>query len=76
MRMIPVESSNIKAVGWEPTSEVSEHGTLRVEFRNGAVYEYDDVPRLVFTELVGAESVGAYFHREIKGRYPTRKVED
>ncbi len=59
-----VASSNVAAVGYdEPTS------TLEVEFVNGSVYNYFDVPRNEYDQLVSASSVGTYLAANIKGHY-------
>jgi lysyl-tRNA synthetase class 2 len=40
--------------------------TLRVEFNNGSVYKYHDVPDSVYQELKIAPSVGQYFNTHIR----------
>lgn len=65
----PVSSSNIRSVGYDPTTR-----TLEIEFNSGAVYQYDGVPTTVHAGLMGASSHGSYFHQNIKGRYGDRKV--
>ena len=67
MKMLPVDSSNLEAVGYE-------QGTLRVAFRNGTEYEYFSVPEFVFESLLAASSKGQYHHRHVKGVYDYRRV--
>lgn len=43
--------------------------TLRVEFNNGSVYKYRDVPESVYQELKIAPSVGQYFNTHIREKY-------
>lgn len=43
--------------------------TLRVEFNNGSVYKYHDVPDSVYQELKIAPSVGQYFNTHIREKY-------
>ncbi len=62
MDMHSVTSSNIEEIGYEK-------GILRVRFKNGAEYEYKDVPIEVFENLLHAESVGKTFHQTIKNKY-------
>ncbi len=50
------------------------NATLEVEFCRGAVYQYFDVPRAVFDELINAGSVGAYFSRHVRSRFRSRRV--
>jgi hypothetical protein len=61
MKMVPVESSNIAAVGYSKKLE-----TLRVEFHKGREYEYYPVSPELHSELVNAESVGKFFNENIK----------
>ncbi|MDD2099980.1 MULTISPECIES: KTSC domain-containing protein [Pseudomonas] len=64
MERVSVSSSNIATVGHDESSQ-----TLEVEFLNGAVYEYYDVPEHVYQELISASSVGSYFAQRIKNVY-------
>jgi hypothetical protein len=52
----------MKSVGYSKTRQV-----LEIEFPNGAVYQYSDVPKSVYEGLMNAESHGRYFHRHIRG---------
>lgn len=70
MEMQPVSSSNLAAVGYD-----EESSTLRVEFLNGTSYEYYNVPKEVFEDLLNAGSKGQYFNANIKkGGYPYSKL--
>jgi hypothetical protein len=64
-----VVSSNIEAVGYDQDAK-----KLRVKFKKGSTYEYDDVPFSEYEAMMDAESVGSYFASHIKDRYTTRKV--
>jgi hypothetical protein len=70
-----VSSSHVAAVGWEAEEEDSKTGTLEVEFNDGAVYQYQDVPEGEFHLLREAGSVGTYLKDNIKGTYSYRKVQ-
>ncbi len=61
MEMTPVESSNIAAVGYN-----EEDKELHIEFNSGKTYAYQDVPEDIAKGLVEAESVGKYFHANIR----------
>lgn len=50
-----VESSNINEIGYDPESQ-----TLEIEFLNGSIYQYFDVPEHVYTELRTADSKGEF----------------
>lgn len=70
MIRVPVESSNINTIGYDPKGQL-----LEVEFKNGQVYEYRDVPPDVCGELLGSPSVGKFFSRHIRNIYPFRRRE-
>lgn len=69
MNMIPVESSNLNSVGYDP-----DRAVLVIEFHHGGVYEYYDVPESEYTGLLEAESKGKYFHAHIKDVYDYEKI--
>jgi KTSC domain len=64
MNRTPVTSSNVASVGYDPNSM-----TLEVEFTNGSVYQYFDVPEVVHQDLMTAASIGTYLGRNIKNNY-------
>lgn len=57
-----VSSSNLASVGWE-------NGVLEVEFHDGGVYQYSNVPEHVYKGLMNAHSKGGYFHDYIRDVY-------
>lgn len=66
---LPVQSSNIAEVGYDPDAL-----TLYVRFLNGSEYAYDEVPPEAFEDLVNAPSVGQELNSSIKGAYRHRRV--
>jgi len=62
MNLTPVNSSAIRAVGYDGH-------TLTVEFHTGRVYDHPGVPNQVYLDLMNAPSMGAYYNRYIRGRY-------
>jgi hypothetical protein len=69
MKREHVDSSNIASIGYD-----SESQTLEIEFINGAVYQYFDVPEHIFTGIMKADSHGVYLNSTIKGYYRYSKV--
>jgi len=69
MQLHPVESSNIAAVGHDPDTN-----RMVVQFKNGGLYEYPDVPVSEYQLLMSAESVGRYYSANIRGKYEGRKI--
>ncbi|MBW4648985.1 MAG: lysine--tRNA ligase [Kastovskya adunca ATA6-11-RM4] len=48
--------------------------TLQVEFTNGSIYKYHDVPEKIHHELKIATSVGQYFNTHIREKYGCDRV--
>jgi hypothetical protein len=69
MDRAPVQSSNIRSVGYDSASR-----TLEVEFHTGSIYQYFGVPEAVYQTLMRAASKGAYFQEHIRDRYSFRQV--
>lgn len=62
-------SSNIKSGKYNISTK-----KLEITFNNGMVYEYEDVPHEIFTELNLAESQGKYFNTNIAKKYAYKKI--
>jgi hypothetical protein len=60
--LIPVDSSAIRAVGYDGS-------TLTVEFHSGRIYDHPNVPYSVFENLMRSSSKGVYYNQHIRGRY-------
>jgi hypothetical protein len=58
------ESSNIARFDYNNDSHV-----LTVEFKNGATYNYYDVPETVFNQMKAASSKGQFLAQNVKGVY-------
>ncbi len=67
-QVVPLSSSLLAVVAYSTTA------TLDLTFQTGAVYRYFGVPRLVFDQLIAAQSKGAYFNRTIRNRFPYRRL--
>lgn len=67
MNRTPVTSSNIASMGYDD-------GTMEVEFNNGGVYQYKDVPESIYNQCFNASSVGAFFAANIKNNYEWEKI--
>ena len=64
---IKVKSSNVFAIGYSRTSKI-----LQVEFKDGSVYEYYEVPENIYEAFMGAASKGKFVRNLYKYKY--RKV--
>jgi hypothetical protein len=69
MTRIPVTSSNVDSVGYDTGTQ-----TLEVEFKNGYVYQYFDVPETVYRQMINADSAGQFLINNIKGVYRYARV--
>ena len=63
-RRTAVPSRSVASVGYDEST-----GTLAIEFRNGSVYEYFDVPRAVYHALLKSTSIGRYVNTNIRDNY-------
>ena len=64
-----VASSNVRSVGYSEPAQ-----TLEVEFLNGSVYQYYNVPEFIYSQLMRSDSKGGFLHREVKNFYPYSRV--
>lgn len=65
----PVSSSNLASVGYNSAAE-----SLEIEFKNGLVYEYYNVPQFIYDQLMQAPSHGIYFNANIKNSYACSRL--
>ena len=59
-----ISSSNLVEVGYDPAAE-----TLEIAFKNGSIYQYFNVPAVMFEQLLTAGSPGGFFNSEIRGKF-------
>ena len=64
-----VDSSNLRSVGYDRAT-----ATLEVEFKNGGIYRYGDVPAETWNQLRHAESIGKFFQDHVRDHFPTTRV--
>ncbi|MCA3109865.1 MAG: KTSC domain-containing protein [Rhodocyclaceae bacterium] len=69
MNRTPCTSSQIASHGYDPATQ-----TLEVEFKTGAVYQYDGVPPEVADGFNNCESVGKHFGAQVRGKFPHRML--
>lgn len=67
--MIKVTSSNISRIGYSEKKK-----ELFVKFNNGSLYEYYNVPKVLFTDMIRAKSKGKFFNRKIKNRFSYQRI--
>lgn len=69
MKRINVISSSIKSVGYNIDNQI-----LEIEFSRGTIYQYRNVPSSQVMRLIFADSIGKYFHQNIKMNYEFRQI--
>ena len=69
MKRIPVQSSQIKSIGYNYQSLF-----LEIEFKRGTIYLYQNVPYQETFNLIFADSIGSYFNKNIAKQYLWVKI--
>jgi hypothetical protein len=69
MHRIPVASTSLRSIGYDPAQRI-----LEIEFVHGGVYQYAGVAPEIYDGLEQAPSLGAYFHDYIRDRYAYHRV--
>jgi hypothetical protein len=69
IRRAPIESSALAAAGYSKRLHA-----LEIEFRDGLIYRYLNVPAPVYQSFISAESKARYYNREIRGKYRCLRV--
>ena len=69
IRREPIPSSALTSAGYSKRLHVME-----IEFCNGAVYRYLDVPVNVYREFMSADSKAQYYDWNIKGHYRSLRL--
>ncbi len=64
MQMIPVSSSAISSVGYDPETQ-----KMQIKFKQGRIYSFCRVPQHVFNGLLSASSKGEYYSTYIRDKY-------
>lgn len=69
MQRIPVESSDIVAIGYDDKARV-----LEIEFKEDRIYQYYDVEPSIYERFMKADSYGQYFYAFVNGHYRYKRV--
>jgi hypothetical protein len=67
MQRTLVQSSIVQSIGYE-------NGVLEIQFHNGGIYQYFDVPAQIHQALMAAPSKGKFFAQNIRGAYRYARV--
>lgn len=69
MKRTDVDSSMLASVGYDEKKQI-----LEVEFNHGGIYEYYEVEKEIYDDLINVDSLGRYFINHIKDDYDYSKV--
>ena len=64
-----VLSTEIEWIGYE-----QKNSMLQVEFIEGGIYQYQNVPKNIYDNFLNADSHCRYFETFVKGLYQYRKI--
>lgn len=67
--MNPAEPVLLQSTTLASASYDQQQSLLQLEFRNGAIYQYFQVPANRYRDLLNADSKGSYFNRCIRDRF-------
>ena len=62
-------SSNLQAVDYDSLTS-----TLTIDFNNGRRYQYNDVPEIIYQQLLSAPSKGQFFAAFIRDNFQTIRI--
>lgn len=69
MQLNTVQSTNIMAEGYDPTTK-----ELHIKFKSGGIYSYENVSEQVYSLFKQSPSKGSAFFNLIKGKFNHKKV--
>lgn len=73
IQLEPVKSSQVEAIGYDAPTK-----TMRVRFKAGDTYDYQNVSGQIHAQIVSAPSIGRAINQTLKKNpkaYPFRKIE-
>ena len=65
----PVKSRILRSVGYNDSAKI-----LEIEFQNGQIYQFSDVPPKVYADLMRSGEIGKYFSEKIRPRFQSKQV--
>ncbi|MEZ5007967.1 MAG: KTSC domain-containing protein [Chitinophagales bacterium] len=71
MKRKAITSTELAAVGYDNDKEI-----LEVEFKNGAVYQFQEVPEYEYSAMLKAPLPAKYFNTYIRNDYEFKRLEN
>jgi len=69
LERLPVKSRILRSVGYDASTKI-----LEIEFQNGLVYQFLNVPLKVSSDLMRSDEIGKYFTDKVRSRFQTKQV--
>jgi len=69
MERTPVSSSMVLSLGYDEISQ-----TLEVEFSSNLVYQYYNVPNVLYQQMMASDSIGKFVNSQVKPNFPCSRV--
>jgi hypothetical protein len=64
-----VKSRILRSVGYDDSIKI-----LEIEFQNGLVYQFLEVPPKVYADLMHSGEIGKFFTDKVRARFRTKQV--
>ncbi len=65
----PLYASSLISIGYD-----DEERTLEVEFKDGSINQYINVPYRIYQELLSASAPDSYFDTNVRNSYYLRRI--
>jgi hypothetical protein len=65
----PVKSRILRSMGYDDSTKI-----LEIEFQNGRMYQFLDVPPKVYADLMHSNEIGKYFTDKVRTRFRSKQV--
>ena len=69
MERQPVKSRILRSVGYDDAAKA-----LEIEFQNGLVYLFSEVPPKVYKDLMRSDVIGKYFTDKIRTKFHSKQI--
>lgn len=70
IKRAPVESTALTGVGYSKRIHA-----LEIEFHDGLIYRYTEVPAALYKGLLAADSKARFYNRNVRGKFHCRRVQ-
>jgi hypothetical protein len=65
----PVKSRILRSVGYNDSAKI-----LEIEFQNGQIYQFSEVPPKVFADLMHSGEIGKYFSEKVRPKFQSKQT--